>query len=383
MRIGIDARWMFRDVVNTQFALLGTLLRQNARNPYDASFVLYTDQVRELAPREQGGNVTVRCLKSLKLGNGERHSSLVEDLWWFERALPATLSADGITVFVSPYYRAPRAAMPVINMVHDLSFLVLPRDLLPDHLQGSFKRGVLRRMHQFYCRNVASHTVTVSEYSKQCVVERLRMAPDRVSVCYNGVDTDLLAAAREQADQHAPPPAGSYLLYVGYNSPNKNLAGLLRAYALLPASLRAANPLVLHTKPGDERRIIEDEGLDSVRYSSDHLSRASLASLVAGARALVLVSHDEGFGMPAIEAMAAGVPVVVSRGGALAEVTQRSMIEVDPRDPGSIASGIARAVGGVVSPEMRARCRGVAARYSLQRTADALMEVIAPWSRAA
>jgi glycosyltransferase involved in cell wall biosynthesis len=383
MRIGIDARWMFRDVVNTQFALLATLLRQNARAPYDATFVLYTDQARDIHRQEQGGNVIVRCLKSLQARDARSHTSLIEDLWWFERAIPAALATDGITVFVSPYYRAPRASVPVINMVHDLSFLVLERELLPPHLQGRFKRAMLRRLHQFYCRHVASHTVAVSEYSKQCVVERLRMGPERVSVCYNGVDTELLAAAREQVDKDQRGPAASYLLYVGFNSPNKNLAGLLRGYALLPADLRAANPLVLHTRPGDEQQLIQAHGLTSVRYSREHLSRSGIASLVAGARALVLVSHDEGFGLPAIEAMAAGVPVVVSRGGALAEVTRGAMFEVDPRDPRSIASGISRAVHTGVSSELRARCRQIAARYSVQQAADRLMGVIAQRSLAA
>lgn len=383
MRIGIDARWMFRDIVNTQFALLGTLLRQNARTPYDATFVLYTDAVRDRHNHEHGGNVVVRQLDSLNLRSGADHTSLLEDLWWFEKAVPAALVDDGIDVFVSPYYRAPRARVPVINMVHDLSFLVLQRELLPPHLKGCFKRGLMRRLLQFYCRKVASHTITVSEYSRKCVIERLRVEPARVSVCYNGVDTDLLAAAREHVERDTSRPAGDYLLYVGYNSPNKNIAGLLRAYSLLPAEFRAMNPLVLRTKPGEEQEIIRTKGLTSVRYSSEHLSTAELATLVAGAKALVLVSHDEGFGLPAVEALAAGVPVVVSGGGALSEVTQGSMIEVNPRDPCNIASGIARAVERGGSRELSARCREIAARYSIQQTADNLMSVIQQRGKAA
>jgi glycosyltransferase involved in cell wall biosynthesis len=81
--------------------------------------------------------------------------------------------------------------------------------------------------------------------------------------------------------------------------------------------------------------------------------------------------------------MAAGVPVVVSRGGALAEVTRGAMFEVDPRDPRSIASGISRAVHTGVSAELRARCRQIAARYSVQQAADRLMGVIAQRSLAA
>ncbi len=382
MRIGIDARWMFRDIVNTQFSLLGTLLRQNARSPYDATFVLYTDELNGKQQHDQGGNVVVRQLNALKARSGAEHTSLLEDLWWFGRTIPAALVDDGITVFVSPYYRAPRVSVPVINMVHDLSFLVLQRELLPGHLQGRFKRAVLRRLFQFYCRHVASHTVTVSEYSKQCVIERLCMEPGRISVCYNGVDTDLLAAARQQVDRDSGRPAGNYLLYVGFNSPNKNLVGLLRAYALLPAEFRAAHPLVLRTRPGEEQQIVHAQGLSAtVRYSSDHLSNDGIAALVAGARVLILVSHDEGFGLPAVEALAAGVPVVVSRGGALSEVTQSSMIAEDPRDPRSIAMGIARAVEHGGSRELRTRCHEIASRYSIQRAADALMGVIAQRSR--
>jgi glycosyltransferase involved in cell wall biosynthesis len=373
---------MFRDIVNTQFALLGTLLRQNALNPYDASFILYTDERGSRQWPDQAGNVIVRQLSTLKARTRAQHTSLLEDLWWFGKAVPAAIAADRVTVFVSPYYRAPRAQVPVINMVHDLSFLVLRRDLLPAHLQNRIKRSVMRRLFQFYCRRVVSHTIAVSEYSKQCVIDHLCMEPERISVCYNGVDTNRLAAARHQVDREAGGTSGSYLLYVGYNSPNKNLDGLLRAYALLSPGFRAANPLVLRTRPGSEQAVLHGHGLKStVRYLSDHLSDAEVATLVAGAKVLILVSHDEGFGLPAIEALAAGVPVVVSAGGALSEVTQRSMIEVDPRDPHSIADGIARAVERSRSPALQARCREIASRYSIKRAADDLMDVIRQWSR--
>ena len=378
MRIGIDARWMSRRVVNTQFALLGTLLQQNAKCPYEATFVLYTDELAGDLAIRQPDNVVIRRLKVPRLRSGADHTSLLEDMWWFERSIPPALQLDGVTVFVSPYYRAPRVGVPVINMVHDLSFLLLNESLLPAHLRSRFKRSALRRLLEFYCRRVATHTIAVSEYSRRCVIDRLGLRPERVSVCYNGVDTDLLASAREEADGEEARPAPGYLLYVGYNSLNKNVSGLVRAYALLPQAFREANHLLLRTTPGEEQALIQERGLSStVRYQSEHLSRPQLAALIARARALILVSHDEGFGLPVVEALAAGVPVVISGGGALAEVTRGEMTEVDPRDARSIAGGILSVIERGLTKELRLCCREIAAHYSLQRAANALMQVIA------
>jgi alpha-1,3-rhamnosyl/mannosyltransferase len=168
--------------------------------------------------------------------------------------------------------------------------------------------------------------------------------------------------------------AGQYLICVGTLEPRKNLQLALRAHALVPAALRARLPLVIVGMPGWRCEGL-DETLDAavnagsvkvLGYQSDEV----LAELLAGAKALLFPSLYEGFGLPVLEAMASGVPVLLTRTSSLPEVAGEAGIYVDAHDAQEMCSAIQELVEG---PSLSQRCRLLglerAREFSWQRCA--------------
>ena len=261
-----------------------------------------------------------------------------------------------------PLLLPSRGAAQVVT-IHDLDFLSHP-----ERARGEIRRDypVLARRHA----RRAAHVVVPSRYTADEVVRRLGVARDRIAICPNG------------APPWKPRPAGpaaGHLLFVGSLAPRKNVAGLLEAYARL-AERRADVPeLVLAGGEAPDgagvawREALEDPRLRGRVRRAGYVDAATLRSLYDGACALVLPSLDEGFGLPALEAMTLGVPVVASNRGALPEVVGEAGILVDPTDPGALACALERILE---EPALRARfaARGPvrARRFDWRTSARAL-----------
>lgn len=166
--------------------------------------------------------------------------------------------------------------------------------------------------------------VTVSAHSRDAIVAALGIPAGRVVDC--GSAPEPFPDAAEYAERLSP---GSYFLFCGMDEPRKNLARI-------KAAMRASGA----------PRVLAIAGHDAAAEPDvvplGYLSRSDLAAAIRGARALVFPSLEEGFGLPVIEAMALGTPVLTSDRGALAEVAGGAALLVDPEDVGAIADGIAR-----------------------------------------
>lgn len=183
----------------------------------------------------------------------------------------------------------------------------------------------------------ASHIVTVSEASRADIVAQLGVPPDRVTVTYQPLD--LPAAV-------GPPPRTGHMLFCGTIEPRKNLLRLIAAHR---ASGTGA-PLILagpdgwragEQLQGAPVRPLEEQGSKPGGvWRAPWLPRPALLDLLRGARALLFPSLAEGFGLPIAEAMALGVPVLTSAGGATAEIAGGAALLVDPTDAAAIAAGI-------------------------------------------
>jgi glycosyltransferase involved in cell wall biosynthesis len=181
--------------------------------------------------------------------------------------------------------------------------------------------------------------VTISEHSRRQIQARLGVASDRIVVCRPGVPAWV-------SEARVPPESGrgGYILFVGTLEPRKNIPGLLAAYRVLVERNPATPRLVLagRVTPAAAPWIAESrsEPLAGRVEITGYVPDGQRTALYAGAKLLVLPSFEEGFGLPVLEAMALGVPVVASARGALPEVVGGSGVLVDPSDVAELSRAI-------------------------------------------
>jgi glycosyltransferase involved in cell wall biosynthesis len=241
---------------------------------------------------------------------------------------------------------------------------------------GSRGANLALRTHIPLALRQARRILTPSEYVKQTVCERYRVAPEKVVVTPHGTDPFFLAppAPGEIEASERRVSAGRFLLYVGAPAPHKNLTGLLRAFARLRTRPEAEGVrLVAVNGPAGRFRdlapLIRELGLGDAVTLTGYVDDAVLRALYHRAVALVLPSFGEGFGLPVLEAMACGTPVVTSRVSALPEVAADAALYIDPREPDDIAAAMARLLADeALRRELACRGRARATAFSWDRT---------------
>jgi glycosyltransferase involved in cell wall biosynthesis len=279
--------------------------------------------------------------------------------------LPRLIRRLAPRLFHSLTYTAPLASpVPAIPTIHDLIHLRFPTRLAP--LQAAYYESVVGRVARR-----APAVITVSEATRQAIVERLRVPEERIAVTPLAADRRFLDAgsgagadaAEVRARHHLP---ADYVLFVGNPRPHKNAAGALRIHGLLGRAHGLESALVI-------------VGLSADGADAGHRGRAlflpafpdeDLPGLYRGARALLLPSLDEGFGLPALEAMACGTPVVAARRGGLPEVVGEAGLLEDPEDEEAFAAALARALSDTALAEaLREKGRERAGGFSWSETA--------------
>lgn len=225
-----------------------------------------------------------------------------------------------------PFYRGA----PVVLTVHDLSFKG-DRDLMDPFDRAVFSTFVPRSLRR------AERVLVGSRWTQERLADRYRIPLDKVVVTSYGVDPAFTPdGPRTDAD--------SYLLFVGALQPRKDPLCAVRALARLDRNLKLV--FVGPEKRGgkDVRREVARLGLEQRVRFLGHVPKEELGALYRGAECLVLPSRDEGFGLPVLEAMSVGTPVVASTAGALPEISGEAAVLVPPRDPAALAEGVERAL---------------------------------------
>jgi glycosyltransferase involved in cell wall biosynthesis len=249
-----------------------------------------------------------------------------------------------LDLFHATHYVLPPAAFtPAVVTIHDIIHLLYPQ-FLPHRAAWLYARAMIRR-----ALRRSRRVITVSFHSKQDLVDYFGVSPERISVIYNGVSSrfrsDIPASdtARvcERYGIRAP-----YLLFVGGQKPHKNLPGLLRAYANarrragFPHTLAIVGPKPRNPWPIDAA--ISSLGIESSVRRTGLVPDEDLPALYAGATLFLYPTLYEGFGLPVVEAMACGTPVLTSSTSALREIAGGAADLVDPLDQTAIADRIAR-----------------------------------------
>lgn len=294
---------------------------------------------------------------------------------WQQLRLPRRLGRGDFDLLWSPLITLPlRCPVPAVATVHDLTTLLLPEthrlknkwSILP------FLRSSLER---------ADRLVTISQASARDIAFHFPQAAHKVRVVYPGIAPELRPGTPEEISairRELALPEG-YILYVGTLEPRKNVSAILDAWELLHGEDPQVPPLVLVGAYGwgsqHLLRRIETLAPRGVR-ALGHVDRAHLVRVFQGARVFVYPSLYEGFGLPPAEAMACGIPTVVSDTSSLPEVVGDSGLRVPPSDTGALAQAIRdllRDPGRAA--ELGARAVERAGRFRWDRAAREMEEV--------
>ncbi|WP_290631585.1 glycosyltransferase family 1 protein, partial [Aquisalimonas sp.] len=282
----------------------------------------------------------------------------------------------GADLFHSPDYELPRLPLPGVVTVHDLS-----HRFFPEHHPASRVRHLERILPASLER--AAAIITVSHTVRHELVTELGVEPGRVHAIANGARAAFRADCKPDVAAHAYDlTPGKYILSVGALEPRKNLARLLDAYLQLPSTLRNAYPLILAGPDGwaDRRlrasvkRACATGAVRRLGYVPDEI----LPSLYAGAAAFVYPSVYEGFGLPVLEAMACGTPVITNGTGALSEVAGEAAVTVDVYDTIAIRDALERILTDHgLSARLRQAGPRRASGFTWSATAEATCQVYA------
>lgn len=301
-------------------------------------------------------------------------------LYWDQVLLPRALRHHSASAFFSPYYKAPLfAPCPTVVTIHDLIPLTFP----------AYSRGpwsVSAAVFRHWARLLAGRAIAVitdSAHSKRDLLAVLGLPSERVHVIPIGVAEEFRPDLPAQSVTAATARYGirvPYLLTVGNFLPHKNLPRLVEAYGRLPETLRGRTALVLAGGPGGhgparpvDRAALARPGV----LVPGFIAPEDLPLLYAGATALVCPSLTEGFGLPVIEAMACGTPVVCARAGALPEVAGDAALFVDPCDVASLAAGLTQILDEEpLRRELASRGLARARLYEARKTTARLVDLL-------
>jgi glycosyltransferase involved in cell wall biosynthesis len=284
--------------------------------------------------------------------------------------------AHGIGLYHEPNFVAFRFDGPMVVTVHDLSWIRYP-EMHP--------RERVKLMDETMPRVVrdAAQIIVDSEFVRGEVISHYGLDPRRVTAVPNGVNSDF--HPRDAAECASVLAAmglrhGEYVLTVGTLEPRKNLATAVAAFESLPQALRRRFPLVVVGMSGWGRerlppalRAMADAGEARI---TGYLPQEELPMLYAGARLFLYLSVYEGFGLPPLEAMASGVPSIVSRRASLPEVVGDAARLVDPLDERAIAELLAALLDDDRAREsMRAAGLLQATRFSWRACAERTLAI--------
>jgi glycosyltransferase involved in cell wall biosynthesis len=380
MRIGINALFLQQPTTGMGQHLLHLLEGLDSLEEKDQQYMLLAPRFRRAytvrAPQLSDRFRQVEVVSALaRLGEN------VEKVWWEQVGIVLAGTREHVDLLHCPYWSNPVwSPWPTVVTIHDVIQFVLPeykwRKISRVYF-GLVSAGARR----------ADAVITVSECSKRDIVKLLDLAPERIHVIGNAVDGSLfpvrdawlLANVRER---YGIGPR--YVLYFGGFDMRKNVPRLIEAYGLLPEPLRREYQLVIagryarlgHPLYPDPRETVRRLGLDANVVFTGQIREQDKAPLFSAATVFAFPSLYEGFGMPVLEAMACGTPVVTSNVSALPEVAGDAGLLVDPYDTQAISAALAELLESQARRDEMAR-RGLerARRFTWPQVAEQTVRV--------
>ncbi len=372
MRVVFDARHLqtvsrTRGIGRYSRNLLAAFARSA---PHDVDWTLL--QLRTFAAADPSPLPPHRTRSTYRLRRPELSMLAVDPL-----LLPLELAGQG-DVYHSVQLGLPAVRpMPVVLTIHDVAPLHWPEH----YLRTPYAR--VGHAWQYTLAKRADAIIAVSETTKADVVARLAIPPERIRVIPEAVDADFHppthdAGAAMARDRFGVP--ARYVLYVGQFDPRKNLDGLFAAFARAAdrdPDLRLVIAGTLGKLAGLMRDALARSHVDPSRVVvAGGVDDVTLAALYAGAECLLHAAWLEGFGLTALEALAAGTPVVGYRAGAVAEVVGDAGLLVDGHEPDALGESLVTLLGDdTMRAALRAKAKPRAAQFSWDRAAGDTLAV--------
>lgn len=296
---------------------------------------------------------------------------------WEQLVQPLALRRDSIDLLHALAFAGPISiSIPWVVTVYDLSFVRYPQSFNTAnrlYLNWAVRHSLQR----------ADRVIAISESTKRDLVAFFGAAPEHISVVYCGldpvfaVDYDRAEIDHLRARRHLPE---HFILFVGTIEPRKNVVRLIRAFARAKRTARLPHALVLVGARGwkyaEVDAVIEQEGLMNDVIFAGYVPQDELPIWYRAADLFVYPSLFEGFGLPPLEAMASGTPVVTSRASSLPEVVGDAAILVAPEDETELADAITRGVSDrTLRDELRTRGQTRVTNFSWKRAAHETIQI--------
>ncbi|MBN2571057.1 MAG: glycosyltransferase [Ignavibacteriales bacterium] len=331
MKIGIDFRELVKGKTTGIGRFLLNFLDYATQADDDNIYYLYGNQFTDF--RLVNDRTTIRIIH-------ERNT-----LYWDQVKLPKEIRKDSIDIFFSPYDKLPVSLkIPKVLTIHDLLFVFL------DNV-GYRKRFLYNKLYLAYRRQMAysaNRIVTVSEYSKNDILKLWGLPEGTISVIHNGISSRFRKIEIKTEDRQLFLNRFSivkpFILYVGNFMPHKNVLSLIHAYSQLPANYINDYQLVLCGKKDKHANQLQSQiekiNLQNHAIFTNNVDDDELLKLFNLADLFIFPSFYEGFGLPPLEAMACGTPVISSNSSSLPEVLGNAPLYINPDDSQKISDRI-------------------------------------------
>lgn len=369
MLIAVNTRLLIKNRIDGTGWFINETLKRITRDHPEHDFIFLFDR-RYDKSFIFSDNITARIIRPQA-----RHPLLW--YWWFEFSLSRALKKLNPDIFVSPDGFLPLSIkIPCVPVIHDLNFFHRPDDL-PRNVRNYYNRFFPKFAEK------ATRIVTVSEYSRKDIAESYNIDPDIIDVVYNGANKLFKPATEiEKIETKKRFTSGKdYFVYAGSLHPRKNISALLQAFEVFKKETGSDMKLVLAGEtlfitPGMKKR------LKQMFYRNDviltgRISTEDIRLIISSALAMTFVSHYEGFGIPILESMQCGVPVIASKITSIPEVAGDAVLYINPSKPETITSAMKKIITDTKLRENLIKKGFVQSRkFSWEKTAKAFWESI-------
>jgi glycosyltransferase involved in cell wall biosynthesis len=369
MKVAINTRFLLKNKLEGFGWFTHEVVSRMVKNHPEHEFIFFFD--RSFDPKFiYADNVT-----PVVLNPPARHPVLFKI--WFNWSVKRALKKYKTDIFFSPDgYMSLTSKMKQVGVIHDLNFEHYPQDL------PKKARKYLLKYFPLFAEK-ATKIITVSEYSKQDIIDTYQVNPDKIKVAYNGIGGFFkpISISEKEVVRRKFTSGKDYFLFVGALHPRKNMTNLFKAFDLYKTQTNSEVKLLVvgekYWWSKEIKMVFENLTHKNDIVFTGHVQSSELNEIYGAGLALVFPSYFEGFGIPLVEAMKCELPIISSNTTCLPEIAGDAAIYVDPFSVESIAAGMTKIAS---DEELRTRLiekgKERSELFNWDKTAEICWEVI-------